>query len=60
LLGLSFDPEEGSGMFLQNVGWLSADYAELYPMKTGLFKTTAVSPSNPAIFRIFPLSTPFS
>jgi hypothetical protein len=33
LLGLFFDPEDGSGMFLQNVGELSTDYMALYPRK---------------------------
>jgi hypothetical protein len=30
LLGLFFDPDDGSDMFLRNVGWLSTDYAALY------------------------------
>jgi hypothetical protein len=32
-LGLFFDPEDGSDVFLQNVGWLSLDYMALYPRK---------------------------
>jgi hypothetical protein len=31
LLGLLFNPENGDDTFLQNVGWLSADYIALYP-----------------------------
>jgi hypothetical protein len=31
LLGLFFDPKDGSDMFLQIVCWLSADYMALYP-----------------------------
>jgi hypothetical protein len=31
LLGLFFDPEDGDGMFLQNVSSLSMDYMALYP-----------------------------
>jgi hypothetical protein len=30
LLGLFFNPEEGSNMFLQNVGSLSTEYMALY------------------------------
>jgi hypothetical protein len=33
LLGLFFDPKDGGSMFLQNVGWLSADYMSLHPRK---------------------------
>jgi hypothetical protein len=29
---LPLDPEDGDGMFLRNVGWLSPDYTELYPI----------------------------
>jgi hypothetical protein len=29
LLGLVFDPEDGSDMFLRNVGCLSTDYTSL-------------------------------
>jgi hypothetical protein len=28
---LFFDAENGGGMFLRNVGWLSTDYKALYP-----------------------------
>jgi hypothetical protein len=31
LPGLFFDPEDGGGVFLRNVGWLSVDYTALYP-----------------------------
>jgi hypothetical protein len=30
LLGLLFDPEDGSDIFLRNVGRLSTDYTALY------------------------------
>jgi hypothetical protein len=30
LHGLPFNPEQGSDMFLCNVGWLSADYTALF------------------------------
>jgi hypothetical protein len=32
MLGL-FYPEDGSDMFLRNVGWLSTDYTALYPVR---------------------------
>jgi hypothetical protein len=31
LLGLVFDPEDGGGILLRNVGQLSTDYMVLYP-----------------------------
>jgi hypothetical protein len=31
LLSLFFDPEDGGDIFLRNVGYLSTDYAALYP-----------------------------
>jgi hypothetical protein len=31
LLGLLFNHEDGGDMFLRNIGWLSTDYAALYP-----------------------------
>jgi hypothetical protein len=30
LLGFSFDPEDGGGIFVRNIGWLSTDYTALY------------------------------
>jgi hypothetical protein len=30
LLGLFFNPEDGGDVFLQNIGWLSADCTALY------------------------------
>jgi hypothetical protein len=33
LLGLFFDPEDGSDMLLRNVGLLSTDYTALYPRR---------------------------
>jgi hypothetical protein len=33
LLGFLFSPVNGGDMFLQNVGWLSADYMALYPRR---------------------------
>jgi hypothetical protein len=33
LLGILFDPEGGSRMFLQNFGLLSPDYTALYPRR---------------------------
>jgi hypothetical protein len=27
------DPEDGGDVFLRNVGWISADYAVLYPRR---------------------------
>jgi hypothetical protein len=33
LLRLFFGPENGGYMFLRKVGWLSADYLELYPRR---------------------------
>jgi hypothetical protein len=30
VLGLFFDPECGSDMFLRNIDWLSTDYMALY------------------------------
>jgi hypothetical protein len=36
LFGLFFDAEDGRNMFLRNVGWLSADYAALYPRRHNL------------------------
>jgi hypothetical protein len=32
-LDLFFVPEDGGGMFLRNVGWLSANYTALYPRR---------------------------
>jgi hypothetical protein len=32
-LCLSFYPEDGGDIFLQNEGWLSTDYAESYPRR---------------------------
>jgi hypothetical protein len=29
MLGLLFSPEDGTGMFLRDVGWISADYMAL-------------------------------
>jgi hypothetical protein len=37
LLGLSFDAEDGSDMFLQNVCWFSTEYAALYPKTKNIF-----------------------
>jgi hypothetical protein len=34
LLGLLFHPEDGSDMFLWNVGWLSMDYTALHPTRS--------------------------
>jgi hypothetical protein len=45
LLGLLYDPEDGSYMFLQNIGSLSADYMALYP---GRYKSFSL------VFEIFP------
>jgi hypothetical protein len=42
LFGVYFDPENEGGMFLRNVGGLSADYTALKCQKTELFRTTAV------------------
>jgi hypothetical protein len=33
LLDLFLDPEDGCDMFLQNFGWISADYKELHPIR---------------------------
>jgi hypothetical protein len=33
LLGLFFDAEDGGYIFLRNIGWLSAEYAALYPRR---------------------------
>jgi hypothetical protein len=33
LLGLVFDPEDGSDIFLRNIGSLSTAYMALYPRK---------------------------
>jgi hypothetical protein len=33
MLGLIFDSEDGSDMFLQNVGQLSTHYTALYPRR---------------------------
>jgi hypothetical protein len=33
LLGLFFDPEDGVGMLLRNVVWLSSEYTTLYPRR---------------------------
>jgi hypothetical protein len=33
LLGLFFDPEDGSDVFFRNVGCLSTDYTALYPRR---------------------------
>jgi hypothetical protein len=33
LLGLLLTPEDGVGMFLQNVSWLSRGYIEIYPRR---------------------------
>jgi hypothetical protein len=33
LFGLLFDSEDGSDMFLRNVGCLSMDYIEIYPIR---------------------------
>jgi hypothetical protein len=33
LLGFVFDHEDGSDIFLRNVGWLSTDYTALYPRR---------------------------
>jgi hypothetical protein len=35
LLGLFFEPEDGGDMFLQNIDWLSVDYAALYIPEDG-------------------------
>jgi hypothetical protein len=35
LLGLFFDPEDGSDMLLRNVSWLSTDCTELYHRRKG-------------------------
>jgi hypothetical protein len=31
--GFFIDPEDGSDMFLRNVGWLPAEYKALYPRR---------------------------
>jgi hypothetical protein len=33
LLGVFFQPGDGDGMFLRNVGLLSTDYTALYPRR---------------------------
>jgi hypothetical protein len=47
LLGLFFDPEDVSNMFLQNIGLLSADYMLLHYRSQEHFITTAVRTNNP-------------
>jgi hypothetical protein len=47
LLGLFFDAEDGSEMFLRKVGWFSTDYTA-FIQKKELFITAAVKTSNPA------------
>lgn len=37
-LGLFFDPQGGSDMFLQKVGLLSTDYTTLYPRRQNSYK----------------------
>jgi hypothetical protein len=31
--GLIFKPEDGSDMFLRNIGWFATDYKALYPRR---------------------------
>jgi hypothetical protein len=33
VLGLLFDPDDGGGMYLRNISWLSRNYAECYPTR---------------------------
>jgi hypothetical protein len=33
LLGIFFDPEDGSSMFLQIVSWFSVDFSVFYPRR---------------------------
>jgi hypothetical protein len=47
LLYLFFDPEDGSDIFLRNVGWIFIGLHDVISQKTELFITTAVRTSNP-------------
>jgi hypothetical protein len=49
LLGIFFDPEDGSDTFLRNVGCLSRDYTALYSRRE-LCITTAVRASSPTSY----------
>jgi hypothetical protein len=43
--GLFFDPEDGSDMFIRNVGWLSTDYTALYPRRQNSSREESVAPA---------------
>jgi hypothetical protein len=50
-------PEDGSDMFIRNVGCLSTDYTALYPTRQQLFITTGVRTSNPTNLSLFAVLT---
>jgi hypothetical protein len=50
LLGLFIDPEYGGDMLLRNVGWLSTDYAVLYPKR---YNSSGILPFYVYVYKVW-------